>query len=241
MKIKSIHTRLFQEGEKLEWFILEHIPKLKDGSIIVVTSKIVALAEGRTANPEEKEKIILRESEWAVPTKYVWLTIKDGMFMAAAGIDESNAEGRLILLPKDSFKAAAQLRRALLKRYKVKRLGVLITDSRVLPLRAGVAGVALGYAGFIGIKDYRGSADLFGRKLKMTRVDIADSLATAAVLLMGEGNERKPLAIVEDAPVKFSARVSRKELVIPVADDLYAPLFVKLNLKKAKRKRKRRD
>ena len=108
MKTKSIHTRLFKEGENLELFILEHIPKLKDGSILVVTSKIVALAERRTATPQEKEKIILEESEWAVPTKYVWLTIKDGMFMAAAGIDESNAQGKIILLPKDSFKAASR-------------------------------------------------------------------------------------------------------------------------------------
>jgi F420-0:gamma-glutamyl ligase len=234
MKTLAKHTRLFQEGENLECFIFEHIPRLKDGSMLVVTSKIVALAEKRTATPEEKVKIIKRESEWAVPTKYVWLTIKDGMFMAAAGIDESNAQGKIILLPKDSFKAAARLRIALRKRYKIKRLGILITDSRVLPLRAGVVGVALGYAGFGGIKDYRGSADLFGRKLKMTRVDIADSLATAAVLLMGEGNERKPLAIIEDAPVEFRDRVNRNELIIPVADDLYVPLFGKLNLKKRK-------
>lgn len=238
MKLKTIHTRLFEEGENIERFILEHIPKLGDGSILVVTSKIVALAERRTATPEEKEKIILRESEWAVPTKYVWLTIKDGMFMAAAGIDESNAQGKIILLPKDSFKAAARLHQALLKRYKIKKLGVLITDSRVLPLRAGVVGVALGYAGFAGIKDYRGSADLFGRTLKMTRVDIADSLATAAVLLMGEGKERKPLAIIEGAPIEFRGRVNRQELVIPVADDLYVPLFGKLNLKKPEKKRR---
>ncbi|HEX9608731.1 MAG TPA: coenzyme F420-0:L-glutamate ligase [Candidatus Paceibacterota bacterium] len=238
MKTKSIYTRLFQEGENLERFILECIPKLKDGNILVVTSKIVALAERRTANPQEKEKIILKESAWTMPTKYVWLTIKDGMFMAAAGIDESNAKGKIILLPKDSFKAAARLRRVLLKRYKIKKLGVLITDSRVLPLRAGVVGVALGYAGFAGIKDYRGSADLFGRTLKMTRVDIADSLATAAVLLMGEGNERKPLAVIEDAPVEFREHVNRQELVIPVADDLYVPLFGKLSLKKPKRKRR---
>src|SRR3989344_2187494 len=238
MKTRSIRTRLFTEGENLERFVLEHVRKLKDGNILVVTSKIVALAERRTASPYEKEKIVLRESEWAVPTKYVWLTIKDGMFMAAAGIDESNAHGKIILLPKDSFKAAARLRRVLLKRYKIRKFGVLITDSRVLPLRAGVVGVALGYAGFGGVKDYRGSTDLFGRTLKMTRVDIADSLATAAVLLMGEGNERKPLAIIEDAPVEFRERVNRQELVIPVADDLYVLLFGKLSLKKPKQKRR---
>jgi len=236
MKTRAIKTRLFAEGEIIERFIFEHIPKLKEGSILAVTSKIVALAESRTASPLEKERIILKESAWAMPTKYVWLTIKDGMFMAAAGIDESNAQGKIILLPKDSFRAAARLHKSLLKHYKIKYLGVLITDSRVLPLRAGVVGVALGYAGFSGIKDYRGSPDLFGRKLKMTRVDIADSLATSAVLLMGEGRERRPLAIIEDAPVEFRNRVNRQELIIPVADDLYLPLFGKITSKTRKKK-----
>ena len=152
--------------------------------------------------------------------------------MAAAGIDESNAQGKLVLLPKDSFVAAAKLHKVLLKKYKIKNLGILITDSRVLPLRAGVVGVALGYAGFKGIKDYRGQADIFGRVLKMTKVDIADSLATAAVLLMGEGNEQKPLAIIEDMPVEFLNKVNRKELIISLEDDLYAPLFGKIKLKK---------
>ena len=236
MKIEAIHTRLFQEEESLELFISEHIPRLREGAVLVVTSKIVALAEGRTASPAEKIKIIKKESQWAIPTKYVWLTIKDGMFMAAAGIDESNARGKLILLPKDSFKTAARLRKSLLIYYKIKRLGILITDSRVLPLRAGAVGLALGYAGFGGMKDYRGTSDLFGRKLKTTRVDIADSLATSAVLLMGEGNEQKPLAIIEGAPIGFRNRINRKELIIPVADDLYFPLFGKLSLKEKRKK-----
>ena len=234
MKIKAIRTRLFEEGENLEGFISEHIPQLTDGSILAVTSKIVALAERRTAATTEKEKLILEESEWAVPTKYVWLTIKDGIVMAAAGIDESNAQWKIILMPKDSFTAATRLRKVLLKRYNIKHLGVLITDSRVLPLRAGVVGVALGYAGFRGIKDYRGTPDLFGRELKMTRIDIADALATAAVLLMGEGRERKPLAIIEKAPVEFRDRINRQELVISPSDDLYFPLLGKLDFKKKK-------
>jgi F420-0:gamma-glutamyl ligase len=234
MNTHAIHTRLFEEGENLERFIFEHIPKLKDGSILAVTSKIVALAERRTADFADKEKIIKRESEWAIPTKYAWLTITDGMLMPSAGIDESNAHGKLILLPKDSFKTAARLRTALCKHYKIKNLGVLITDSRTLPLRAGTVGVALGYAGFCGIKEYRGTPDLFGKKLKVSRVDVADSLATAAVLLMGEGREQQPLAIIEGAPVIFRERVNRKELVILATDDLYAPLFGKLKLKKKK-------
>jgi coenzyme F420-0:L-glutamate ligase/coenzyme F420-1:gamma-L-glutamate ligase len=94
-----------------------------------------------------------------------------------------------------------------------------------MPLRAGVVGVALGYAGFKGLRDYRGKKDVFGRKLKITQTDVADSLATAAILAMGEGNERQPLAIVTHAPVEFTDRVNRKELLIPFKDDMYRPLF----------------
>ena len=231
MIIKPIKTRVFKEREDLVAFIAHYFKKIPEKSIVVVTSKIVALAEGRMAlagDARTKEKLIRAESEYAIRTKYVWLTIKDGMVMASAGIDESNADGKLILLPRDSFKTARMLRAKLQARYGVKRIGVLITDSRTIPLRAGVTGVALGYAGFCGIKDYRGTPDIFGRKFTFSRTNIADSLATAAVAVMGEGNEQQPLAIIEKFPAKFSDTVNRKELHISIQDDMYRPLFSKL-------------
>lgn len=231
MIIKPIKTRIFNEGEDLFNFITNYFRRLKEESIVVVTSKIVALSERRTAfikNALEKEKLIRAESEFAVPTKYVLLTVKDGMVMASAGIDESNANGKLILLPRDSFKSARLLRKALQRRYGVKHLGVLITDSRTIPLRAGVTGVALGYAGFRGVKDYRGTPDIFGRKLKFSRTDVADSLAAAAVLVMGEGNEQQPLALIEKTSVEFCDKTHRQELRIDIRDDMYRPLFAKL-------------
>ncbi|OGY85797.1 MAG: hypothetical protein A3G01_03850 [Candidatus Kerfeldbacteria bacterium RIFCSPLOWO2_12_FULL_43_9] len=209
----------------------DYFKKLPEKSVVVITSKIVALAERRTAiaeNAQMKEKLIRAESEFAIPTKYVWLTVKDGMVMASAGIDESNANGKLILLPKDSFKTARFLQKKLRGKYGVRHLGVLVTDSRTIPLRAGVTGVALGYAGFCGIKDYRGTPDIFGRKFKFSRTNIADGLAAAAVLVMGEGNERQPLAIIERAPVEFCDRVNRAELHIDIQEDMYRPLFSKL-------------
>ena len=124
--------------------------------------------------------------------------------------------------------AARFLRNKLRQKYGVRHLGVLITDSRTIPLRAGVTGVTLGYAGFRGIKDYRGTPDIFGRKFKFSRTNIADSLATAAVLVMGEGNERQPLAIIERAPAEFCDRVNRAELRIDIQEDMYRPLFSKL-------------
>ena len=227
MEIHPIKTRIFDEDEDLFSFVIEHLPKLKDGSIVAVTSKIIALGEGRVASVKDKDKVIKAESTWAVKTKYVWLTEKDGMILANAGVDESNADGKLILLPKDSFAVAAKLRTALKKHYKIMKLGIVITDSRIMPLRAGVVGVALGYAGFKGLRDYRGKKDISGRKLKFTQTDIADSLATAVTLVMGEGSERQPLAVITDAPVEFTERINKKELLIPLKDDMYAPLFRK--------------
>jgi F420-0:gamma-glutamyl ligase len=238
MKITPLRTGIFKEGENLVAFIRKNVKKLPERSVLVVTSKIVALSERRTAiakNEKEKEQWIKKESQWAMRTKYVWLTIRDGLVMASAGIDESNANGKLILLPKDSFKAAANLQKQLRKIYKVRELGLLITDSRIFPLRNGVVGVALGYAGFKGIKDYRGTPDLFGRKFHFSKTDVADSLATAAVLPMGEGRERQPLAIITGAPIEFTDRVNRKELEIDIKEDLYQPLFAKIKTIKTKR------
>ena len=231
MIVKPIKTEVFQECENLFSFIVKHIKSIPEKSILVITSKVVALSEGRTVVAKDeraKEKIIRKESDFAVPTKFVWLTLKDGMLMASAGIDESNANGKLILLPRDSYKTADEIRKKLKKYFGVKKIGIIITDSRTAPLRAGVTAVALGYAGFSGIKDYRGKPDIFGRKFHFSRVNVADSLATSAVFVMGEGNERYPLAIIEDieeASVKFREKVSRKEVIIGIEDDMYKPFF----------------
>ena len=147
--------------------------------------------------------------------------------MANAGIDEANADGRLILLPLDSFRTAAALRKKIQKKFSVKHLGVLITDSRVAPLRRGVTGVALGYAGFRGIRDYRRERDIFARRFEYTTLNVADSLATAAVLCMGEGNERQPLSLIAHAPIEFCERSDRKKQTIDIRDDLYAPVFLR--------------
>jgi coenzyme F420-0:L-glutamate ligase/coenzyme F420-1:gamma-L-glutamate ligase len=244
MKVIPIKTRIFRENENLINFITSNIKKLEDSSILVVTSKIVALSEERVVmikNENEKEKLIRSESQFAMKTrfevsgKFVWLTIKDGMVLANAGIDESNANGKTILLPKDSFKSASLIRKKLLIHYKIKNLGIIISDSRLLPLRAGVVGVSLGYAGFKGVRDYRGKSDLFGRALKFTSTDVADSLTTAAVLLMGEGRECQPLAVITHSGAVFTNRINKSELNINPKDDLYRPLFEKIGKIKIKK------
>lgn len=240
MKIKAIKTRIFKESEKLLPFLNDNLPIIKENTVVIITSKILALSEGRVVDIKDdytREKVIKSESQWAMKTKYIWLTIKDNMVMPSAGIDESNANGKIILLPKNSFKSAAKIRNELRGIYNVKNLGVIITDSRSLPLRAGIVGVALGYSGFGGIRDYRGKADIFGRILKSSKTDVADSLATAAVLVMGEGDERKPLAIITDAPIEFKDRINNSELEIDIKEDLYIPLFKKIENIKWKKKK----
>lgn len=228
MQVIPIKTRVFRESEDLLKFIENHVESIEENTILVVTSKIVSLAESRTheiVDARTKEELIKKESQWAMRTKYTWLTIKDEMVMASAGIDESNADGKLILLPKDSHQAAQSLRDALRKKHGLKNLGVLITDSRIFPLRAGASGIALAYTGFSGIRDYRGKKDIFGREFRVERNNMADSLATAAVMVMGEGAEQQPLALIKNAPVEFTDSVDKDELKIDVRDDLYEPLF----------------
>jgi len=237
MKIQAIKTRIFRENEDLIKFISSYFKKIPENSVLVVTSKIVAMSEGRTAvikNKEEKIKFIKKESEFAVNTKRVWLTVKDGLIMANAGIDESNVEGKIVFLPKDSFESAEKIRKEIKAKFEIKNLGVVITDSRILPGRAGVVGIGIGYAGFKGIRSYIGKKDIFGGTFKMSRTDVVDCLATSAVLCMGEGKEQQPLALITEAPVVFASRIDKKELYINPKEDIYLPFFNKI---KSSRKR----
>ena len=232
MQIKSYKTRLFKNGEVLSDFVIEHLPEVQEKDIIVIASKIASLSERRVVScSSEKEltDLIKKESDFYLETKWIPLTIKDGLVMAAAGIDQSNVDAGCVLLPEDSYKLAAKVRKELQQHYQVSELGVVITDSRVFPLRQGIVGGAIAYAGIIGLRDYRGKKDLYGRKFVMESLNIVDSIASAAVLTMGEGDESQPLALVSEAPVEFTNEVANKEdLKIPLEDDLYGPLFKRL-------------
>ena len=225
MKITAIKTSVFEEKQNLPQFIFKHLPVVKDGAVIAVSSKIAALWEGRTTHVSRMDEFIKKESTYALKTTHCYFTIKDGMVMTNAGIDQSNIKNKIALLPKDSYKTAAKLRAELLKKYKIKNLGIILTDSMILPLRAGVIAGAVGYSGFEGVKDCRGQKDLHGRKLKVTLVNIADTLASSAALMMGEAAEQSPIALIENAPVKFTPRVNKTEIKYPLKEDLYYPFF----------------
>lgn len=238
LSIQPVNTRIFRQGEKLLDFVAEHVkPDLvRESMIVAVTSKIVSLAEMRLVEKSSitKERLIDNEADYNLGAAGFGciLTIKHGLFIPSAGIDESNSENdHYILYPEDPFLSAKKLCEGLKERLGLKELGVLMTDSHTSPLRRGVTGISLAHWGFAGLNNLIGEPDLFGRQMKMTTVNVADALASAATLMMGEANECRPLAIIGYDGVKFTEKTDSNELTIPVHEDLYYPLFAPLLLK----------
>lgn len=212
------------------------ISSLSDQSILVITSKIVSICEGRVVKigTQKKDTLIHNEADFYIPSeksKYdITLTITRNTLIPTAGIDESNGNDYYILWPNDPYRTAKEIRAYLAKRFSLTNVGVLITDSRTSPLRWGTMGVALAYAGFDALNNYIGTPDIFGRKLKVTKANVADGLSAAAVAAMGEGDEQTPLAVITDcAFVHFDENaptdVDLKELAIDPSEDLYGPLI----------------
>lgn len=227
MQLTAVRTDIFKENADLPAFIVRFIASVPENTVLAVSSKLTALWKGCSVPYEsvaQKDALIRQHSQAALKTPLAWLSIKDGMIMTNAGIDESNANGKLLLLP-DCYACAEQLRTALKNVWRVQNLGVVITDSMILPLRAGVIAAAVGYAGFKGVKDLRGQPDIFGKPLHTTLVNVADSLATSAALLMGEAGEQCPLCLIENAPVTFTPQTNREEIKYPAKNDLYTPLL----------------
>ena len=237
MKVSTIKTHkiTFKDKDILE--VLEkHLPKVKEKSIIAVTSKIVSITQGRMVKMKnvDKDDLIKKESQYYLPrnsNKYkVSLTITNNMLAATAGIDESNSNGYYILWPKDPQETVNKIRSYLKKKFDLKNVGVIITDSKTTPFRWGVTAVSIAYSGFSPVKDYVGKSDIFGRKFVFEKMSIMDNLACSAALVMGEGKEQTPIAVIEDIPfVKFQkGNPSEKELSdlrISIEEDLYAPLL----------------
>ena len=237
MRVQALRTHKITGADRDLFAILDaHLPAFGEGSVLAITSKIIAIAEGRVVPMAgaDKAQLIAEQADQFLPANAskwgVSLTITNGMLIATAGIDESNSEGHFVLWPSDVQRSANALRGYLVKRFGLSRAGVVITDSRTSPLRIGVTGVALAHSGFRALNDYVGARDLFGRALRMTKVNVMDALATAAVLVMGEGSEQTPLALIDDLPfVHFQERdpspAELEQLRVSPEDDLYAPLL----------------
>jgi putative folate metabolism gamma-glutamate ligase len=245
MRIQPIKTHAIAPGERDLLAVLDrYLPALPERSVLAITSKIIAICEGRVRPlaGTDKRQLIAEEAERYLepdPKYGVSLTLKRDMLIATAGIDESNADGYFVLWPRDAQREADAIRSHLAQRFGLSEVGVVVTDSRTSPLRLGVTGVALAHSGFCAFNDYVGKKDLFGRALRMTKVNVMDALATSAVLVMGEGSEGTPLAVVEELPfVEFQPRAPSAEelaaLRIALEDDLYAPLLTHVDWRRGR-------
>jgi coenzyme F420-0:L-glutamate ligase / coenzyme F420-1:gamma-L-glutamate ligase len=216
-----------------------------DDDVLLVCQKIVSKSENRfvdlgtvpvSARAQELAarcgkdprlvEIILRESTDVVRCAPQALIVRHrlGFVMANAGVDQSNvpdSESQVLLLPTDPDASAAALRKAL-----ASMLGsspaVVITDTFGRPWRRGVCGAAIGAAGIVTLLDRRGESDRFGRTLKMTQVAIADGIAAAATLLMGEAAEGRPVVLARGLPPALRHHSARAgDLLRPLAEDLF--------------------
>jgi len=203
MKVIPIKTKKVEVGDKLFEILDESLPKLKEKDVVVVTSKIIAITQGRVIKNDgktDKLDLIKKEADYYLPEKYttfgVHLTIKDNIIIASAGIDESNGHGFYILWPENLRETTNEIWKYLRKKHNVKHLGVLVTDSKLSPMRYGVSGICLSWCGFEPLRSYIGKPDIYGKPLKVEVTNVVDCLAAAAVLEMGEAYEQTPLGII---------------------------------------------
>jgi coenzyme F420-0:L-glutamate ligase/coenzyme F420-1:gamma-L-glutamate ligase len=220
---------------------------LEDQDILVLAQKIVSKAEGRAVNlakvspspramdlaaKTEKDprlvELILQESNeiLRIRTGTIIVEHRLGFVCANAGIDHSNVAGAgdaaeewVLLLPIDPDGSAQQLRQEIDARTG-KQIGILIIDSHGRAWRNGTVGAAIGIAGLPGLQDLRGEPDLFGFTLRITQVGVADELAAAASLIMGQAAEGTPVVHVRGFPYPLRAG-SLQELIRPKEQDLF--------------------
>lgn len=240
MQLYPLKSELIQPKKSLLTYLIPALQKahkkLQNNDILVITSKVLALSQNRLTNLPI-EQAVKAEADIYLSQQPCRLTIKDGLLIPGAGIDQSNSPtGTLILWPRNPWQAASKLRKQLLQKFKLKQLGLLITDSTSRPLRLGVNSLALAWSGFQGVRDVRGQKDLFDQKLRITQIACADALASSAGLLTGEANESTPFVLIRAAPVKFCAKTQRPKPLLPnecLYQSIYKPSFRKIkNLKR---------
>lgn len=231
MRCIPIKTRILQPPQDNLLLVLdETLAEVAEGDIIVVSSKVVSIHEGNCVPVEgtDKQALIKQEAQFAIPRSY-WsspLTVAHNAFIGTAGIDESNADGHYVLLPQDPFLSAHTIYEYLKGRFGVKDIAVIITDSHSSPLRRGAMGVAIGWWGIAPTINHVGKPDLFGREFRIEVSNIADAIAAAAGLVMGETSECQPVVVVRDVPgVTFTNANTKDELFVAPKDDTFRVLY----------------
>jgi coenzyme F420-0:L-glutamate ligase len=217
--------------------------RLEDGDILAASSKYVAISQGRVVelasvnvSPQAEAlaarynilptlaQLVLQEADHifgGIQLGFL-LTHTHGILSPNAGLDRSNIpQGRVVLLPAQPYAAAADLR-GIARRDCGADVGVILTDSWLMPGRYGTTGVAVGTAGFRPIQDERGKLDLFGNPMQVTQRGIADTLCACAQMVMGERDESTPFAIIRGSGVALEdVTVSVADVAIPWELDIY--------------------
>jgi coenzyme F420-0:L-glutamate ligase/coenzyme F420-1:gamma-L-glutamate ligase len=245
MQLFGIRTRLIEPKDDLVGIILEAIVRqglaIDEGDVLVFASKVVSVAQGRltrldTMKPSEEAKklakkytldsrfaeVVLSEADEVYGgVSGALLTLKDGILIANAGVDRKNAPvGFVVLWPENPHGSAEKIKAEILKRAN-RKIGVLIVDSRVTPLRMGTTGVAIGIAGFNPIRDCRAKKDLYGNEVRITRHALADDLAGAAHLVMGETEARMPAVLAKQVPISLTDEADPALLLIAERECLF--------------------
>jgi len=222
---------------------------LEEGDVVAISSKVVSIWQGRCALKSETDKDTLtrREAEMYLergnppaggPGGAVMHTITNGLLIPSAGIDPFG--DYFVLWPEKPQQTAQELLEWFKKTYEREKLYLVITDSRSLPLRQGVTGFAVAWAGFEPLYDGRNRTDLLGNASGGSQVNLPDSIAAAAVLAMGEANEQTPLARLrgvpylqsQEASVKNPGSCQEEPFQIPMEQDLFAPFLKNMPWKK---------
>lgn len=213
-----------QPGDDLAKLIAAAGPGLADGDVLLVTSKIVSKAEGRIVRAADREAAIDAETVRVVARRGALRIVENrqGLVMAAAGVDASNTPaGTVLLLPEDPDASARALRAGLRDALGVD-VGVVVTDTFGRPWRAGLTDVAIGAAGVRVVDDLRGGTDAHGNPLSATVVATADELAAAGDLVKGKAAGR-PVAVVRGLPhvVAREDGEGARALVRSARDDMF--------------------
>ncbi|MFI8104214.1 coenzyme F420-0:L-glutamate ligase [Streptomyces sp. NPDC086023] len=209
-------------GDDLAALIAAAAPDLLDGDVLLVTSKIVSKAEGRIVTADSREAAIDAETVRVVARRGALRIVENrqGLVMAAAGVDASNTgPGTVLLLPEDPDASARAIREGLRERLGVT-VGVIVTDTFGRPWRAGLTDVAIGAAGVRVLDDLRGGTDAYGNPLSATVVATADELAAAGDLVKGKAGGL-PVAVVRGLGRDVLGEGTAAELIRSAADDMF--------------------
>jgi len=238
---------LIKRGDNIARLLVEALKRmgenLRDGDVVVVSQVIVSKAEGRVVKLKDVKpslrarvmaerlgreaevvELILREAEEVLRFRdgHLITRTRQGYVCANSAVDLSNVSGgdAASLLPLDPDLSAEKIRKEI-RKLTGRKVAVIISDTFGRPFRLGQVNVALGVSGMEPIHDRRGEKDLYGRKLQVKEIAVADELASAAELVMGEADEGIPIAIIRGYKYKRSRKPGGRRLIRPREKDLF--------------------